>query len=64
MISVNAVANLTKTRHSLIKDIALRANDLMDCMNIPKHALYAPIAQDYVKYNAHPNNGEIVGAKM
>jgi hypothetical protein len=36
----------------------------MDCMSIPKHALYAPIAQDYVKYNAHPNHGEIIGAKM
>ena len=64
MISVIAVNNLTKSRHSLIKEIAPRANDLMDCMNIPKHALYAPITQDYVKYNAHPNTGEVIGAKM
>ena len=64
IISAKAVENLTKTRHALIKDIAPRAGDLMDCMSIPKHALYAPIAQDYVKYNAHPNHGEIIGAKM
>jgi len=64
IISAKAVVNLTKTRHALIKDIAQRAGDLMDCMSIPKHALYAPIAQDYVKYNASPNHGEIIGAKM
>jgi hypothetical protein len=44
IISKSAVTNLTITRHALIKEIALRANDLLDCMNIPKHALYAPIA--------------------
>jgi hypothetical protein len=36
----------------------------MDCMSIPKHALYAPIAGDYIKYNATPNFGEIIGAKL
>lgn len=64
IISQKAVAELTTSRHALIKDIALRANDLLDCMNIPKHALYAPIAADYVKYNANPNHGEVIGAKM
>jgi len=33
-------------------------------MSIPKHALYAPIAGDYVKYNASENLGEVLGAKM
>lgn len=48
----------------LIKKIAEVTTDLLDCLNIPKHALYAPIASDYVKYNANPNHGEVIGAKM
>jgi len=40
------------------------SNDLLDCMSIPKESLYAPIAGDYVKYNATPNFGEIIGAKL
>ena len=64
MLSQEAVDNIVPTRHALIKDIALRVTDLMDCMNIPKHALYAPIAANYMKYNEFPNNGEVVNAKM
>lgn len=64
LISQKAIDGFTPTRHALIKDIAAISNDLLDCLNIPKHALYAPIAADYVKYNATPNYGEVVGAKM
>jgi len=64
VISKNALNGLTPTRHALIKDIAERATDLLDCMNIPKHALYAPIAANYLKYNESPNQGEVIGAKM
>ena len=64
VISRVALAGLPATRKTLIKEVALRSTDLLDCMNIPKHALYAPIAADYVKYNASPNYGEVVGARM
>ena len=64
VIGKKAVNNLTPTRHALIKDIAARATDLLDCMNIPKHALYAPIAANYLKYNESANQGEVIGAKM
>jgi len=47
-----------------VKEIAPISNDLLDCMSIPKQSLYAPIAGDYVKYNATPNFGEIIGAKL
>lgn len=63
VVSKAAAEQLTVTRHQLIKDVAARATDLMDCLSIPKHALYAPIAGDYVKYNSEPNFGEIHGAK-
>ena len=63
VVSKAAAENLTSTRHQLIKELASKAFDLMDCLNIPKHALYAPIAGDYVKYNSEPNFGEIHGAR-
>jgi len=64
VINRQAAEALTVTRHELIKDIAERADDLLDSMNIAKHALYAPIAADYVKFNASPNFGEVRGARM
>jgi acyl-CoA oxidase len=64
IISAQAAIHLDKERIMLIKSVALDVDDLLDCMNIAKHALYAPIAQDYVKYNSVPNFGEVIGAKM
>lgn len=64
VLSQAAIDGIIPTRHALIKDIALRVNDLMDCMSIPKHALHAPIAANYMKYNESPNNGEVIHAKM
>lgn len=64
VLSKEAAKNLTETRLKLIKEVAAHCNDLLDCMSIPKHALYAPISNDYVKYNASPNLGEVIGAKM
>ena len=63
VVNKEAAENLTTTRHQLIKEVAAQAFDLMDCLSIPKHALYAPIAGDYVKYNSEPNFGEIHGAR-
>ena len=64
VVNKEAATALTPTRHQLIKDVASNALELLDCMNIPKHALYAPIAADYVKYNSKENLGEVFGAKM
>ena len=62
VISKDALTSMSSTRSQLIKDIALRVNDILDCLSIAKHALNAPIASDYVNYNASPNFGEIIGA--
>lgn len=64
VLSSKAAKNVTKTKHALVKELAKSTKDLLDCLNVPKHALYAPIAADYVKYNAEPNYGEVIGAKM
>jgi hypothetical protein len=64
VLSQKATKNVTKTKLALVKDLAKCTADILDCLNVPKHALHAPIAKDYVKYNAEPNFGEVVGAKM
>lgn len=64
VLSKEAAASISPTKIRLVKAIAGMTDELLDCMSIPKHALYAPIAGDYVKYNASPNYGEIIGAKL
>ena len=64
VVNNSAASKVQATKFALVKQLAPNVNDLFDCMSIPKHALYAPIAGDYVKYNASPNYGEIVGAKL
>ena len=64
VLSKKAAKNVSKTKFALVKELAKCTKDLLDCLNVPKHALYAPIAADYVKYNAQPNFGEVIGAKM
>ena len=39
--------------------MAKDTNNILDCLNIPKHALYTPIAEDYVKFNESENFGEV-----
>jgi hypothetical protein len=36
----------------LIKELAAYSDDIIDCLNIPTHALYTPIAGDYIAFNA------------
>ena len=64
VVGKQAQKNLTETRMKLIAEVANQTDDLLDCLNIPKDSLYAPIAGDYVKYNAYPNYGEVIGAKL
>lgn len=33
-------------------------------MNVPVHAVTAPIAKNYVLYNSQPYEGEVIKAKM
>ena len=48
----------------LIKKAALNAMDVVMSMNVPVHAIKAPIANDYVKYNEYANHGELVDARL
>ena len=48
----------------LVKTLAVTTGDIIESMNVPTHALYTPIAGDYIKYNAEPNFGEVLNAKL
>jgi hypothetical protein len=48
----------------LVKEVANVCDDVLDCLNVPVHAIYAPVANDYVKYNETDNKGEVIGARM
>lgn len=64
VISREAIQAMTPIRNQLIKDMAGRVMDLLDCLSVDKETLghTVPIASDYVKYNAASNHGEIIGA--
>jgi hypothetical protein len=40
-----------------IKEAAADIDTIVNSLNVPKHAIYAPIANDYVKYNEQPYYG-------
>ena len=50
--------------NDLIKDASNDIDVILGSLNVPVHAIYAPIANDYVKYNEKPYYGEVVNAKM
>ena len=64
VVSQEAVHAMAPVRNQLIKDMAVRVMDLLDCLSVDKETLghTVPIASDYVNYNSAPNHGEIIGA--
>mmetsp|Transcript_4484 Transcript_4484/g.6703 ORF Transcript_4484/g.6703 Transcript_4484/m.6703 type:complete len:171 (-) Transcript_4484:27-539(-) len=63
-VSNAAAKNLDLQRVQLVKEVAEQSLDILDSLNIPKHALYTPITGDYVTYNSVENFGEVVVGKM
>jgi hypothetical protein len=48
VVSAQAMKNASATLQILVKKIASVTNDIIENMNVPTHALYTPIAADYV----------------
>jgi hypothetical protein len=61
-ISQEAARNTTATFHMLVNQVADNVDGLVHSLNVPTHALYVPIAEDYEKYYSKPNFGEVHGA--
>jgi hypothetical protein len=57
-------SELKEIYNALIKKAAKNAETIMMSMSVPVHAIKAPIANDYVKYNSYANHGELVNAKL
>lgn len=64
VINTKAARSVHVVMNGLIKDLALLTDDILDCLNVPVHALYTPIIGDYVGFNQKPNYGEVIGAKL
>lgn len=63
-INVAAAKAMIETQKRLIKQAAESIQVLLECLNVPAHALYAPIAADYVDFYSRPNFGEAYVAKL
>jgi Acyl-CoA oxidase len=63
-ISVPASKAMNETYKKLIKEAAQHVSVLLEILNVPAHALHAPIAADYVDYYSRPNYGEAYVAKL
>ena len=64
VISLDAVRNGDISMGRLVRELAGDAGEIIEQMNVPSHALHAPIAGDYVKYNKEEHFGEVVNAKL
>lgn len=63
-IAIEAAKHIRDRYRELIKEAATDIDSIINNLNVPVHALYAPIASDYVKYNEQPYYGEVLNAKM
>lgn len=50
LIVPDKAKQVSKLRSSLVKEVAAKSNDIIECLNVPIHALQAPIAGDYVYF--------------
>ena len=57
-------ANVGKVTADLCREVAPQALALCDAFGFTEEMLNAPIARDWVKYNAVDNKGEVEGAKL
>ena len=63
-ISPVLAKKLPEEYNALIKKAADKVDNIIESMNLPVKAIYAPIAKDYVLYNEKSYEGEVINAKM
>ena len=59
LITPSEAGVLVDVNRELCAEIAPLAMDLIDSFDLPEDMLAAPIASDWVKYNAYDNQGEL-----
>lgn len=60
-INKQAANHFIQHQNVLIKDLSKNIDGILASFNVPFDSLHCPIAQDYEKYFAVPNYGEVVG---
>jgi len=60
LISVQTAATVQPLIREIVKDIAPYSIQLVDVLGVDPRVLYAPIANDWAKYNEIDNRGELV----
>ena len=63
-ITPEVIKQLKVEYNDLIKVASKDIDHIVESMNIPVHAIYSPIAKNYVLYNEKPYQGEVINAKM
>ena len=56
-ITIELAKELKDVYNQLIKKAAKNAMNVVMSFNVPVHAIKAPIANDYLKYNSYANHG-------
>ena len=64
MLPIDTGANVGSVAADLCRDVAPQALALCDAFGISDEMLNAPIAEDWVKYNAVDNEGELTGVEF
>ncbi|RIA89804.1 acyl-CoA dehydrogenase/oxidase [Glomus cerebriforme] len=60
LISVQTAATVQPLIREIVKDISPYSMQLVDALGVDPRVLYAPIANDWVKYNEIDNQGELL----
>lgn len=59
LISVQTAATVQPLIRGIVKDLAPYSKQLVDVLGVDPRILYAPIANDWVKYNETDNQGKL-----
>jgi len=62
-INKGAAKHMVSHQNTLIKELSKNIDGIIGSFNVPLEALHVPIAEDYEKYFAKPNFGEVVVEK-
>lgn len=63
-ISKVAATHMIEHQNQLIKELAKNIDGIIGSFNVPFEQLHVPIAEDYEKYYASPNFGEVTNARL
>ena len=63
-LSAEVIKKLKGEYNDMIKLAAKDIDHVNESLNIPVHAVYSPIAKNYVLYNEKPYQGEVINARM